>query len=232
MSTFIIPDIHGCFRTLKCLLEEYVKPSGSDTLVFLGDYIDRGPNSAGTVGYLIELQQKGFTVVVIRGNHEQMLLNSLYDTEQSRLWMLNGGGPTLESYRSRAGAEIFPLDELIPAEHVSFFLRMPYYHRINDTTYAVHGGIVFPITESEAGFRQMLWLRPWDCEDSIPSGSTVIHGHTPIPLLEVQKQVVQFGRLVNLDAGCVFAKKYPGLGYLTCLNLDSGELLYCENREQ
>ena len=229
MATFIIPDIHGCIKTLKCLIEEHVRPVYSDTLVFLGDYIDRGPHSAATVSYLIELKQKGYSVVPIRGNHEQMLLNTLYNLKSAELWMRSGGSSTLASYPSWTNEEGQPLDEIIPEEHVAFLLSMPNYHKLTDSVYAVHGGIVFPITETDDSLQRMLWLRPWECEESIPLGNTVIHGHTPVPLRVVQLQVEQFGSLVNLDAGCVFAGREHGLGYLTCLNLESRELHYSAN---
>ena len=232
MATFIFPDIHGCSKTLKFLIEERVQPSLADTLVFLGDYIDRGPNSAETIGYIINLQKKGFKVVALRGNHEQMLINSLYDSEKAALWMLNGGSATVDSYRRMAGGNASSFDELIPDEHVAFFLKMPFYYGFTDSVYAVHGGINFPIVEDDESFQRMLWLRPWACASFIPLGYTVIHGHTPVSLPEVEQQVLQFGSLVNLDAGCVYAGRHPNLGFLTCLNLEQRELFFCANMEQ
>lgn len=232
MATFIFPDIHGCLRTLQCILEEQVQPTRSDTLVFLGDYIDRGPNSAGTIDYLVELQKSGYTLVAIRGNHEQMLLDSLFNSERLRLWIRNGGNKTLDSYRKMYDLEDSSVEELIPEEHIAFFLSMPFFHKISSVSYAVHGGIIFPINDDDGSMQKMPWLRPWECAESIPEGVTVIHGHTPVPLHEVKRQAFYYNALVNLDAGCVYAGKYPGLGYLTCLNLDKKELLYCAYQEE
>ncbi len=234
MATFIFPDIHGCLRTLKCILEEQVHPTLSDKLVFLGAFIDRGPSSSGTVTYLIGLKQQGYNVVAVRGNHEQMLLDSLYNADSSKLWIRNGGSKTIESYRLDYGLDLddVSLDKLIPDEHITFYLSMPFCHRISEYLYAVHGGIIFPINEDDGSMQKMPWLRPWECAESIPEGVTVVHGHTPVPLHEVKRQVYCYGSLVNLDAGCVYADKYPGLGFLTCLNLETKQLLYTANIEE
>ncbi len=77
MSAYIIPDIHGCIKTLRSLVECRLCVTASDSLYFLGDYIDRGPGSAGVIDYIIDLQESGINVGCIKGNHEHMLLNSI-----------------------------------------------------------------------------------------------------------------------------------------------------------
>ncbi len=213
-------------------MEEQVQPAISDTLLFLGDYIDRGPNSADTISYLLALQRQGLNVVAIRGNHEQMLLDSINSPEGYKLWMRNGGNKTVESYGQANHTTDNSLIALLPDDHVAFYQDLPLFYRISECVYAVHGGIVFPINTDDTSMQKMLWLRPWECVDSIPDGVVVIHGHTPVPLHEVKRQAYEFDKLVNLDAGCVYAGKYPGLGFLTCLNLETKQLLYTPNIEE
>ena len=69
---WIIPDIHGCAKTLKVLLENMLKVTKNDQLYFLGDYIDRGPDGKGVIDYLMHLQKEEYNVLLLKGNHEDM----------------------------------------------------------------------------------------------------------------------------------------------------------------
>src|SRR5678815_3250555 len=100
MSRYVIGDIHGCVDELRCLVEGLPIRSG-DSLIFLGDYIDRGPNSAGVVAYLIALQSelREVSFVLLRGNHEDMLLSYLgLAGQHGDMFLINGGKATLASY--------------------------------------------------------------------------------------------------------------------------------------
>ena len=99
MRELVIGDIHGCIRSFQKLLE-VVAPQESDTLIFLGDYVDRGPDSFGAVETLIGLKTK-CTVIALRGNHEQMLLQAMEDREAYKSWCMYGGRETMESYAKR-----------------------------------------------------------------------------------------------------------------------------------
>jgi serine/threonine protein phosphatase 1 len=70
---WVIPDIHGYLDTLKALIEERIKPARTDELYFLGDYIDRGPDSRGVINYIRSLRQDGYAVTALKGNHEDFL---------------------------------------------------------------------------------------------------------------------------------------------------------------
>lgn len=229
-ATYIFPDIHGCAKTLQHLLEEVVVPTREDRLIFLGDYIDRGPESARVIEMLLALIYSGYNVVALRGNHEQMLLDSLTDESKLTLWLLNSARKTLMSY-SRDVEAVTPelLLDAIPKKHIRFFQEMPILHSLGNSRWCVHGGVQFPIEEKY--MQQYLWLRPWESVDSIPEGATIIHGHTPIPFAEVERQVHLFGRQVNLDAGCVYAGFREGLGYLTCLRLEDQHLFFVQNMD-
>ena len=74
--TFVIADIHGCNKTLRALIENKLVPSKEDQFIFLGDYIDRGPDTKGVISYLISIKESFRNSVFLRGNHEQMFLES------------------------------------------------------------------------------------------------------------------------------------------------------------
>ncbi|MGB9615341.1 MAG: metallophosphoesterase family protein, partial [Fervidobacterium sp.] len=113
-----ISDLHGCLRPLEKLISE-ISPTQDDTLIFLGDYIDRGPDSKGVVDFLIGLS-KITNCVFLRGNHEQMLLDVLDDGDLY-MWTINGAHATWRSYGS--------LQQLLLNDlHIEFFKNTKYYH--------------------------------------------------------------------------------------------------------
>src|SRR5918911_4517060 len=109
MKTFVVGDIHGRRAQLDCLLDALPRDEAADTLVFLGDLIDRGPDAPGVVADVLELRGANPDgVVVLRGNHEQMMLDFI--DEDSRLWLssITGGEQTFQQYTGaplRAEAE-------------------------------------------------------------------------------------------------------------------------------
>ncbi|MGE0079121.1 MAG: metallophosphoesterase family protein [Bacteroidales bacterium] len=226
MSAYIISDIHGCAKTLRSLIECRLRISTNDQLYFLGDYIDRGPDSAGVVDYILELKDSGFTIDCLMGNHEHMLLNSVLSKSNMDLWMVNGGMATLLSYgiQSSHGLNIFTA---IPAAHLEFFKSLNPYIFVSNRFLLVHGGINHRSKKPLADIASMLWSRT--SASSIPDdflpGYTIIHGHTPEPIDTIIENVQsRSSRLLGLDAGCVFKGFFPGTGYLTALNLDKWEL--------
>ena len=94
----VIGDIHGCLKTLQELLDKKIQVGLRDQLYFVGDYIDRGPDSRGVLDYLIGMKREGFKMVFIRGNHEEMLIESFSSETFFHPWIYNGGGKTLESF--------------------------------------------------------------------------------------------------------------------------------------
>ena len=74
MRTFAVGDIHGCSRTLRSLIEDYIVPATGDTFIFLGDYIDRGPGSRQVIDYLLTLPAQGLSCIYTGGNHEEVAL--------------------------------------------------------------------------------------------------------------------------------------------------------------
>ena len=99
MNCFVIGDIHGCLDEMACLVESLPKRAG-DRIVFLGDYVDRGPDSRGVLSYLIDLQARANQdVIFLKGNHEDMLLSYLgFQGVHGDMFLINGGDATLASY--------------------------------------------------------------------------------------------------------------------------------------
>ncbi|TNF50193.1 MAG: serine/threonine protein phosphatase, partial [Deltaproteobacteria bacterium] len=106
-----VGDIHGCLHQLKALMEQVV-PSPSDQVVFLGDYVDRGPASFGVIDYLLEFGNTFPSTVFLRGNHEQMFCDYLEGRDPTA-FLINGGTNTLDSYQQ---AGMWP----IPESHRNF----------------------------------------------------------------------------------------------------------------
>lgn len=161
MATVAIGDIHGNLKLLTQLLDKVVPGLGpQDTLVFLGDYIDRGPDSKGCIERILDLQQRApCAVITLLGNHEQWMLRS-FDNPTRHSWLIAMEGiSTVRSYSKRAavllkraldthGAKIYtervslPYEDFfgaMPAEHVRFFQDLKPFHRTEDAI-CVHGG--------------------------------------------------------------------------------------------
>jgi len=132
MSRFAISDIHGCAATFKALLAK-IEFSKEDTLYLLGDYIDRGPDSREVIDHIWELQEDGYTIYCLRGNHEQMLIDELAEKE---IWY-NGEPETLKSFDARSNQDI-------PKPYVEWMEELPYFFEIQDYI-LVHAGLNYMV---------------------------------------------------------------------------------------
>lgn len=215
MGLLAIGDIHGCARTLDLLLER-LAPTSDDTLVFIGDYVDRGPNSAGVIDRLLRLRDE-VPCIFLRGNHEQLLLDALFEDDERamKVWLDNGGRETLESYRG-----------MIPKEHLVFIDDTVLYADTPDFFFA-HGGL--PATQTIAQALEnpdpdvLLWHREHLKADSFVWEKVVVCGHTPQPAAIVRP------KLIAIDTGCVFNR--PDRGILTAIRLPERELVQVRNVE-
>src|SRR5262249_31529921 len=129
MRCYVIGDIHGCLDELRCLVEGLPLESG-DRMVFLGDYIDRGPNSKGVLKYILELQkQDGLELICLKGNHEDMFLSYLgMPGQHGDMFLYNGGYATLISYGVNSSRS--SLDEInsqISPDHIHFLKNLRTY---------------------------------------------------------------------------------------------------------
>lgn len=212
---WVIGDVHGCNKTLVRLLFDNLNVTREDQLFFLGDYIDRGPDSRGVIDTLLALKRKKFHIHTLRGNHEQMMMESEEDIFCFEHWTNNGGGSTLLSF----GQETY---SSFPAPYKSFFSSLPFY--IETGNYIlVHAGLNFEEPDLFSDKEAMLWQRIKDTDQTSLGDRIMIHGHTPIPLDQILNQTANCR---NLDGGCVFASRRKDLGYLVAYNLDEGTYAY------
>lgn len=190
-------DIHGCRRELATLLEQ-VAPTGDDQLVFLGDYIDRGPDSAGVIDELLQLRERWPRSVFLRGNHEQMLLDVLAG-DNPATFLFNGGDKTIASYRARGA---WPP----PASHLAFFEQLPAIYATERFIF-VHAGLRPDLPLAEQHPDDLLWIRAEFLDSDYDWGKPIVFGHTPReqPLLATSR--------IGLDTGCVYG------GRLTCCDV-------------
>ena len=134
MRCYVVGDIHGCVEEVVCLLDALpLQPM--DKLVFLGDYVDRGPDSRGVVSYLIQARNKGpQETIFIKGNHEEMLLSYLgLPGKYGDMFLVNGGDATMASYGiSRSNCAPSDLLSAMPADHLEFFKGLKTTRRCNN----------------------------------------------------------------------------------------------------
>lgn len=199
---FAIGDIHGHLDKLVALIDKISVDFEHDRLIFLGDYVDRGPNSYGVVEYLIELKKKCSRCVFLKGNHEYMLEKYLVDGD-SFTYMLNGGRQTIESYLKHTPTAS---ETLIPARHRAFFDSLLMYFETEDYIF-VHAGLRPKIPLEKQSVQDMLWIRYDFIESAYNHGKKIVFGHTPIssPKIEPNK--------ISLDTGVAYG------GRLTCVQL-------------
>lgn len=219
MSRYVIGDIHGCADELRHLIDALPLRPG-DSVVFLGDYIDRGPASAEVVSYLISLQaQPGIEWIFLRGNHEDMFLSYLgLDGQHGDMFLINGGKATVASYG--VAPDQSPVErvlQVIPAAHLNFYQRLKKYHAM-DSFLCVHAGIHPQKSLEEQTDEEFFWIRNAFIYSSHRLPYTVLFGHTP--------QATVFYDLpykIGLDTGLVYGNM------LTCLDVDE-KVLYQINR--
>jgi serine/threonine protein phosphatase 1 len=190
---YAIGDIHGRLDKLLALegmieIDAGTRPAKRRVLVYLGDYVDRGPDSQGVVEHLALSRPAGFEVVHLIGNHERLMLDFLNDAEQAAPWFANGGLPTLASYGLPAGdrkelsqAEILRLQDglrsLLPARHRTFLKNLRSMHREGDFVF-VHAGIRPGIALEEQKDDDLVWIRQPFLSSTADHGYVVVHGHT------------------------------------------------------
>lgn len=228
--TFAIGDVHGCRARLEKLME--ICAAYADRrpfrIVMLGDYIDRGPDSAGSVRLLRELSTKRpDALICLKGNHEDMMLATAEHPDDDGMWIINGGAATLKSYKAASITDV-------PAIDIEWMNKLP--TSFDDgLRHFVHAGVdpTKPLDQQIDGTR--LWVRePWLSGDH-DVGRLVVHGHTP--LSQTQKPHLKKHRL-NLDTAAVFGGPLTAAAFtadqrnpVAFLN-DRGEITELREREK
>lgn len=216
MRTWAIGDVHGCLIALDTLLRELqLKPD--DQLIFLGDLIDRGPDSRGVLDRVLGLRQER-TVHVIQGNHEEMMLIARDLPGYARAWQQFGGEETIQSYGWTPGSDVSWI-EAVPEKHWQF-LRSGMVDAVEEAGHImVHGSLEADRPLSEQPWNELRWKK-WDNPRPHQSGQIVVCGHTHQPSglpLSVQHTI------------CIDTWVY-GDGWLTGLALDDQEYVQANER--
>jgi serine/threonine protein phosphatase 1 len=222
---YAVGDIHGRSDLLAKLLlqieaDAATRRSAKKRLVFLGDYVDRGPDSRGVVDLLLHRIPVDFSARFLKGNHEALLLAFLADAERLDLWRLNGGAATMASY----GVDVDKLETThappeawreafesgLPMEHLDFFRYLELQIPAADYLF-VHAGVRPTVPLDAQREADLIWIRDEFLESSEPFGKIVVHGHTP------EREPVVRSNRIGIDTGAVFS------GRLTALRLQDGE---------
>ncbi|MQP68450.1 serine/threonine protein phosphatase [Niveispirillum sp. SYP-B3756] len=189
---YAIGDIHGEVDLLRRLLERVRQDMAqrSDlaaTVVFLGDYIDRGPDSRGVLELLLSDPLPGARLRFLRGNHEQTMLEFLVDPLAAADWLRFGGVETLSSYGVRAPPGPLEPDRLrqlaaslaerLPPAHLSFLQNTTFMAAVGDYAF-VHAGIRPGIALNRQKQDDLLWIREEFLDKPFQSSHVIVHGHT------------------------------------------------------
>ena len=207
---FAIGDIHGCFDSLKELIEEKIQLTKSDKLVLLGDYIDRGPKSKEVIDYIIELQGNGFDIITLSGNHEQMLLDAFNEKELVALWKMNGGSETLKSFGINTITNL-------QINYLGFFKGLKLYFEFENYLF-VHAGFNDEIEDPFEDTYHMIWKCRQKYTHPRLKDKTIVHGHNAISRAICDERIKNNDSVINLDTGCVYTG-YKGFGQLTAFEI-------------
>jgi serine/threonine protein phosphatase 1 len=195
LLTFAIGDIHGCLRKLRRVVRACERRAAGQPArwVFLGDYVDRGPDSRGVIEYLMRRQQAvPGAVVCLRGNHEQLAIAAHHDPRAMPIWLDNSGAATRRNYWWNGG-------RMFDA-HLAWLEALPYCHD-DGRRFFVHAGVDLDVPLDRQKPETMLWMREPFLRDSdrIDCGRFIVHGHTP----QMSRKPDLRPHRVNLDTGAV-----------------------------
>jgi len=210
---YAVGDVHGRADLLGDLHKRIARDAdkASETrrvIVYLGDYVDRGPDSAGVIDRLIGSPLEGFEEVFLMGNHEQFLLDFLSDPSVGAHWLGNGGDATLASY----GVDVKggdPVDmaavaallrKILPSRPLAFLEGLALSHREGDYFFA-HAGIRPGVPLDKQTEDDLLWIREPFLEAPDAREVVVVHGHTPVKAGEVHDN------RIAVDTGAVWSDR-------------------------
>jgi serine/threonine protein phosphatase 1 len=220
---FAIGDVHGCSRELGALLEHLVGKenlSDKDQLVFIGDYIDRGPDSRGVINLLLGMKEDHPSTVFLKGNHEDMLLSFLgYEGHMGEVYLYNGGKDFLASYGIKPNDEPSEILDLLPKNHLSFLLNLESYVGLGGYVFA-HAGLD-PLRDLNSQLdSDLFWIREAFIANIHRFEKVVVFGHTPY-----HEVMFDLPYKIGIDTGLVYGNK------LTCLELVNRQMTQVDHGE-
>ncbi|AXV15223.1 serine/threonine protein phosphatase [Neorhizobium sp. SOG26] len=197
--TFAIGDIHGCLSELEEMLGQVETYADGGHVVFVGDYVDRGPDSRGVVERIMAGPRgQGWRWTTLKGNHEEMLVRA-HDNGGAEMvtWLENGGHETLQSFGGELPEAVVDWCRALPSIHVDQYRIF------------VHAGVDEALPLEAQNDHDLIWKRYRGAETGYFWGRHLCHGHTP-----VSGNPQTFDNRTNVDAGCVFG------GALACAVFD------------
>lgn len=224
LRVFAIGDVHGCLDQLHALEAQIrtraARPgTARNIVIYLGDYIDRGPDSAGVLAHLIAPPADGLERRMLMGNHEAMLLQLRDSPEQFQGWRQIGGIETMASYgidvaplvASDGGAAVAALEEAVPAGHWALLRGMEQLLVIGGYAF-VHAGIRPGVALERQSTQDLLWIREAFLDHQGLHSHFIVHGHTPVEAPELRPN------RLNLDTGAYLT------GRLSAVELQGAEV--------
>lgn len=212
-KTYVFGDVHGCLDQLARLVElcERDAGEGRSKLIFLGDFIDRGPHSRGVIEFLMDLQKwSPDEIICLRGNHEDLLLSALEGEDAELSWVSNGGDSTLTSYRATSPGQV-------PAKHIEWIRSLPLFHD-DGMRFFVHAGVHPDRPLHQQRPRDLLWIREPFLSSDTDFGRLIVHGHTPIPSGVPDRRPNR----LNIDTGAVYGRALTSAIFATHTNAPVG----------
>jgi serine/threonine protein phosphatase 1 len=216
---YAVGDVHGCADRLDALhgliaADLAAHPVAETLLVHLGDFIDRGPDSAGVIARLARGSPlPGVPMVALRGNHEQMMLDAITgDRDAIAHWRSNGGNAALQSWGIKAAKKDRNWASDLPAQDYAFLRSLGLFHRVDGYLF-VHAGVRPGFKLAAQTEEDLLWIRKPFLESRGPllpdaPGVAAVHGHTP------EDAPVVTDNRIGVDTGAVRG------GLLTCAVLE------------
>jgi len=226
MNIFAIGDIHGCLKQLISLQKKILNSKNfnkdNDLFIYIGDYIDRGPNSKDVINQILKLQKDNIKSIFLMGNHEQIMIDFLFNKINNlEYWLQLGADQTFKSYDIeitefiKDGFGDIIIDKLrnvflnkLNEEHIYFFKNLKLSYTARDYFF-VHAGINPEKPLEKQDKMDLLWSRSDKFLDkNLKFEKIIVHGHTP------ENEIVNYPNRINIDTGCFFS------GKLSCVHLN------------
>lgn len=221
MRRIAIGDVHGCVKTLRKMVEDRICWTVSDRLIFLGDYVNKGPDSKGVLDYIAHLQSLAAdagSVVTLRGNHDDIILRKYVQPG----WFRGSGRPGIA-----ATLRSFDVEHVsdIPPQYIQQLESLQMLHQEPDFI-CVHASFDTSDESPFTDYESMLWDRIEAVDMDVTGGRRVLCGHTPQTEPEIRSRLSR--NKIIIDGGCVYPHR-PGMGNLVALDLDSLTLTFQKN---
>ncbi|MGI9350309.1 MAG: metallophosphoesterase family protein [Rhizobiaceae bacterium] len=204
---YAIGDVHGCVKQLRQLMKLIekdlaVSPVEKHKIIFLGDYVDRGPQNRQVIDVLIGLKKSSHKCIFLRGNHDDRFAGFMKLPEQAATGFLRWGGiATLRDYGivQKPGESVerlsVRLSEAIPKLHLRFFEKLKYFHQDGDYFFC-HAGVRPGVSLAKQQAQDLMWIRTDFLAHKKPFEKVIVHGHTPVGVPEIEQN------RINVDTRC------------------------------